>query len=294
MRVVYVARHGGHGNCDEDAIAYVLRSMGHEVICIPQQYGTKAVSEHCDMLLYHKWFDTRTISKHNGKAVRVAWHFDLLRPPGDRRLAISVARQANVSDLVFATDGDWINSKNLKYRNKVYWLPQGADERVVGAAVAEHCTYPLMFAGSNSLGQGRRDWLAEVVSRWDGKLMHLNRFYRRDLAYKIATTKVVLAPDSPGSNYYWSNRVYLMLGFGAFLLHPYYEGLASQYVENKEIVCYRSREEMHDKIAYFIEHESERKAIAAAGLERTKREHLYRHRVTKIMQLVEERLATGL
>jgi spore maturation protein CgeB len=114
-----------------------------------------------------------------------------------------------------------------------------------------------------------------------------NSLHQRELAEEISKCRIVVAPDSPVTDRYWSNRVYLMLGFGAFLLHPYCTDLAKEYVEGKELVFYRDRSDLHDKVAYFLAHPEERLAIAQAGYERTLRDHTYTKRCERLIELVQ-------
>ena len=57
MRIAYVARHGGHGNDDEGAVAYALTQLGHEVILVHEADALVAPSliPEADFLLFHKW-----------------------------------------------------------------------------------------------------------------------------------------------------------------------------------------------------------------------------------------------
>ena len=54
-------------------------------------------------------------------------------------------------------------------------------------------------------------------------------------------------------------------------------------MEGKEIACFETPEELREKIRYYLEHEDERLAIAAAGHERAQREHQAIHRLQRII-----------
>ena len=59
----------------------------------------------------------------------------------------------------------------------------------------------------------------------------------------------------PVTDLYWSNRVYILGGRGAFLLHPHSTGL------QQSIPClemFEDKESLHDKIAHFLENDKER------------------------------------
>jgi len=65
---------------------------------------------------------------------------------------------------------------------------------------------------------------------------------------------------------------------GAFYLTGWIEELALHYEIGKEIVCYRSREEMVDLCRYYLAHETERERIRRAGHERARRDHTWQRR----------------
>jgi spore maturation protein CgeB len=65
---------------------------------------------------------------------------------------------------------------------------------------------------------------------------------------------------------------------GAFYITEYQEDLAEFYEIGKEIVCYKSKEELLDKIKYYLRHDSEREQIAQAGYKRAQRDHTWQRR----------------
>jgi spore maturation protein CgeB len=62
------------------------------------------------------------------------------------------------------------------------------------------------------------------------------------------------------------------------------------YADRKEVVYYRSREELHGLIQEYRRAGDERRRIAEAGLARTAKEHTYQHRVATMMGVIKERL----
>ena len=69
---------------------------------------------------------------------------------------------------------------------------------------------------------------------------------------------------------------------GAFQLSGYAERLEKFFDIGKEIVCYRTIEELAEKARFYLDHEQERQAIAQAGHQRVLREHTYQHRFSKL------------
>ena len=299
MRVIYVGNHGsGHGD-DEGAIAHALAVLGHEIHLVAERHGKQCLRLPGQLLLFHKWFDPHTLAalenrRHDLR--RVFWWFDLVDHPDPTLRARCQARARWMRDVTprvdlgFLSDGDW---QARDRTGRLVWLTQGADERVAGFGEPPRGgpEHPILFAGIRHGGQGRQSFVDEMKERYGDRFRHVERgVYRRDLANLIAASQIVVAPDAPVTDLYWSCRAYTMLGSGAFLLHPYCRRLTGHYEHGKEIVYYRSREELHEQIAYYLERPALRREIAEAGLARTLREHLYRHRVEQLLQVVKERL----
>lgn len=79
-------------------------------------------------------------------------------------------------------------------------------------------------------------------------------------------------------------RVLEIMACQGFVLVNYQEDLAAEFEDGKELVMYRSLEEMVDKVRYYLEHEDERKAIARAGYEKVLREYNYAEKLRGILE----------
>lgn len=300
MRIIYVAKHDSGGNDDEGAVYHALLELGHDVQRVREIVGKKAYRLRGDMLLFHKWDDLQSIEKFAGFMPRVFWYFDLVQFP-DPSLrtrcaarAFWMQRMLQVVELGFCTDGDWAASNP-----KLVWLPQGADSRVTGYGdPSMKCTTcggrwigpPVLFTGTKRGGEGRNSFVDEVQARWGKLFRHiLGGIHGRSMANLIAGSKIVLAPDAPITDRYWSNRVYNTLGFGGFMLHPYCAELIRQYAPD-ELVTYRTRAELHELIGHYLKDDYARRAIMEAGYLRTMAQHTYRHRCEQLIAVAKERL----
>lgn len=81
-------------------------------------------------------------------------------------------------------------------------------------------------------------------------------------------------------------RAFEILGAGGFLLSNYQADFADCYVDGEDYISFGSKEDMLDKIEYYLLHEKERAEIAANGLRRTIEDHTYENRVTEILDIV--------
>lgn len=78
-----------------------------------------------------------------------------------------------------------------------------------------------------------------------------------------------------------------IMGAGGFLLTNYQPEIAEYFVDGEEVVMFVSKKDMMNKIAYYLEHEEERKRIAYNGWLKVQREFTYEKQVTKIFELNE-------
>jgi spore maturation protein CgeB len=75
-------------------------------------------------------------------------------------------------------------------------------------------------------------------------------------------------------------------GTGGFLLTTQTEGLTEYYTPGREIEIFTGRDELVDKIRYYLTHDQEREAIREAGYARTLREHTYARRFNDIFATI--------
>lgn len=73
---------------------------------------------------------------------------------------------------------------------------------------------------------------------------------------------------------------------GAFYLVGYQEELAEYYELGKEIVCYDDKQELLDKVSYYLNHEREAAQIRQAGLARARRDHTWENRFRQLFEVI--------
>lgn len=81
-------------------------------------------------------------------------------------------------------------------------------------------------------------------------------------------------------------RAFDILGAGGFLLTNYQADFEDCYVPGEDFVYYESKEDLLDKIGYYLAHEDERRAIAQNGFQKTADCHTYKHRVEEIIDCI--------
>lgn len=83
-------------------------------------------------------------------------------------------------------------------------------------------------------------------------------------------------------------RVWDVLGSGGFLLTNYQAEIPYYFTEGEELVCFDGLEDMREKVAYYLEHEEERKRIAENGYRKVKEHHTYVQRINEMLRIIEE------
>lgn len=299
LRIVYVAKHDSGRNDDEGAICHALAELGHQVQRIRESEGVSASCIQGDLLLFHSWRDWETLARLKGRIPLVFWYFDLVDYP-DPTLQSRNQRRRNWMrevlphvDLGFCTDGDWVARDSF---GKLTHLLQGADSRAAKLGTTQtsleaEAVPPILFTGTRHGGHQRASFVDEMTAVHGAAFHHIEEgIHGQPLAHLIARSQIVVAPDGPVTDRYWSNRVYQTLAFGGFLLHPYCEGLTEHYTPSREIVYYHAREELHEQIRFYLGRPHERQRIAAAGHARTLAEHTYTHRCRELVRFVQKRL----
>lgn len=291
MKIAYVAKHNSGGNDDEGAIGWALEQLGCEVQRFSEHDYNGTEFADCDFVLFHKWEASRTLKRTS--VPKVFWYFDLVNyadPTVQRRCETRMEwmrRTIPLIHLAFCTDGDWVEQDTS---GKLRWLPQGFDSRQSAAVCCRpEPTVPLLFTGGQKGGQDRWSQIQLLKERYGSRFTHITSgCYGPELAKVIAGHRCVIAPESPTTDLYWSNRVYNALGFGAYLLHPYCERLAGQYVDGKEIRFYRSREEAYHLIDTYS-HEVAA-PIQHRAIEATLTHHTYMVRCRTLLATILEEL----
>ena len=128
--------------------------------------------------------------------------------------------------------------------------------------------------------------LLSKVSRAYGGRFVWNETY----AKAVHLSKIFLARDAyPHIRLSMSARAFIALGLGAFYLTFPTDGIEEMFEPGVEIVTFDSPDDMIEKIRYYIEHDGERNAIAAAGKKRALAEHTYQNRFERMFEVIAER-----
>jgi hypothetical protein len=87
--------------------------------------------------------------------------------------------------------------------------------------------------------------------------------------------------------FYIRQRVYLVLGAGACYLVERHPEIARQFDDGREIVLWDDEDELCDRIAYFLAHDEERRAVGLAGHRRARAEYTTERLMSRMLREME-------
>ncbi len=288
MKIAYVANHGNGGTSDdtEGHIAHALRGLGHEVVEIFQTGSPAGIPHDADLLLFHHWYNVHLGFFEQLPMPKVCWYFDKVWNGRDvwlRQIAPLCAR-------VFLTDGTWALTAGIP---NLRVLRQGIGDRdpSLGTPRPDRWKAKIAFTGAN-YGE-RANWAKRLTERYGEAFQVIQGVHNRDLYDLAATVPIFVAPPFPADDFYWSNRIYLLLGSGAFLIHPRLAGLTDEYVEGTHYVAYGNDAELDAALDFYGSRPERRRAIAEAGYRQTHDAFSFTRRCQKLLSETPRRLNTG-
>ena len=214
----------------------------------------------------------------------------------ERRVPLIEMNPIFKAPIVFTTDGghdkEWKES-GVNHRLLRQGVYQG--EAKMGKKLDMKCTIGFVGEMNSRIWNFRESLVKYLIGKygndfiWVGQGASAGIYYGKELNDFLATMKVIVG-DSVLSPYYWSNRVYEMIGRGGFLIMPEIKGLDKEFEPYKHYVPYKPRnlDDLKEKIDYYLEHEEEREQIRKAGFEYCKKNYTYKHRVIKMLKVLEE------
>ena len=107
-------------------------------------------------------------------------------------------------------------------------------------------------------------------------------------SFIYAGTKINLNIALKGIEGGTTQRIMDIMGAGGFVLTNYCEETAELFEEDKEIVMFRTPEELIQKVDYYLEHEEEREQIARAGHEKAMNDYTYEKKIKRLLDWVTE------
>lgn len=286
----------------ENYVTYGLQQLGCKVLKVEEIQVKTAKSilgaalEHkVDFVLFSKAHFTESheavqLLKEYGIPT-AAWLFDLYFDVPfffGRRTLKSAAFK---TDVCFMTDGghkeEW---KANKVNHKL--LRQGihAPEALYGEKMPHA---EIVFIGSYSYPM-RTKIIGFLKDIYGSNFVHYGEGGNRrqirgmDLNNVLASVKIVVG-DSIPADFYWSNRIYEILGRGGFLLHPAVEGLYTEFIHGTHYIAYEygNLNDLKKLIDYYLIHDKEREKIKSSGHKLVKTKYTYTARCKELLKQID-------
>ena len=297
MKIIYL---GNFNNKESDAtekhIKFALEELGHEVIPIDEQkFLMRDILDikNPDMFLFHKGglsfgfpFESLLKILNYLTCKKVCWFFDKII--GDRENYIDII--SGYVDYVFVSDDTW--RRRHKYNN-MHCLRQGIGNEDAppvsgrGIPLPEY-QYDVVFTGNV---YPPRDLFVDILKEaYRDKFKVFNNVFGRNLYDLCASVKIIVAPPDPSDEFYWSSRIYMILGSGGFLVHPVLHGLKEEFQEGRHFAGYKGLREMKETIDYFLKPENEikRKTMKMSGWKHCIANFTYKDRMIEMLKAIGE------
>lgn len=323
MKILYVGNFAtGRGECwqicpNAEYIAYALKKNGYNIDCIHErEIDADLLLEKINRNVYdfvlteegrirNDFIPYGNDYKINGsfeivlnkcrqlKIPVVAWLTNIFFGLMGREHQLKV-NPIFKADIVFSTDGG--HQKEFKELGINHFiLRQGIHEPEAhfGTPQAD-VNAEIGFIGSVYKGfwNYRKQLLNFLNATYGNRFKHFGqdgRIRHEKLNNLIASLKIVIG-DSFKSDYYWSNRLYEMLGRGAFLIFPNIKGIEKEFTPYEHFIPYEFGDfkGIKEIIDYYLDKPEERKKIATAGLEHCRKYHTYEIRVKEMLKVLKE------
>ena len=202
------------------------------------------------------------------KSPKIAWYFDWIQGFASREPQYLEALKP--FDLTISTDG-WIDmyEKNGIERR---WLPHACDLRTY---------HPLTKTPGVAVGfighvyTPERQGLLNSLKRYD-----FRHYGNREECWgpkysQVCNSVKIMVGDNFRNDIqcYWSDRLYLSLGCGAFLMYPRVPGIEKFFKDGEHLILFDNVRDLHRKIDHYLKRPSERERISKNGAEEVRKNH---------------------
>jgi len=213
--------------------------------------------------------------------------------PPDRRV-MDFARK---SDAVFTTARGYVPTFHDAGVSQAHYLRTGCD-LTDHYPVASLATFEsdVAFVGG-ARGSDRIDLIKQLQTKCDLAYYgpgwkkaidvpaRMSEVYSDDYRRICSSAKIVIGIDTRDDlDLYFSNRTWLSLACGAFLLTRYVPGLEEYFNNHEHLVWYKTPEECLELIDYYLPREELRRQISRQASEYVREYHTFRHATAEMLE----------
>jgi spore maturation protein CgeB len=148
------------------------------------------------------------------------------------------------------------------------------------------CLQPILEF--NPLLVGDKGWRLTFPEAPSGVRLHAELSYYADLPFFYPLSDINFNCTSAQMKGAVNQRIFDVPAAGAFVLTDWREQMDDLFEPGKEVIFYRTPEEIPDLLNYYLARPEERQRIAAAARKRVLAEHTYAHRLQTIITRMRE------
>ena len=196
-----------------------------------------------------------------------------------------ICRQAKHYDFLFATQKEGVERLKEVLRREVYWIPLACDPEIHKNKTIEKI-YDVGFVGSyGGEKSSREETLLYVKSKF--KNSYIGNAPHEEMGRVYSASKIGI---NNSLNNDINMRIFEILSSGAMLLTSVVKGngFSELFNDGQDLVTYKTKEELVEKIEYYLLHDSEREAIAKRGYELAISKHTYKNRLESMFSIIKE------
>lgn len=157
----------------------------------------------------------------------------------------------------------------------------------------------IVFMGNNCGGFPLSSYRVEMVRRLQERYGEKFKVFGTNWAGNHAITsqqeeaamyrgcKVAINLSHFDYKRYSSDRIFRLMGAGAFCLSHRYQEIERDFEAGIHLDVWDSIEQLMEKIDYYLEHEGLRKAIAKAGYQYVHESHTWENRIAQLKQMID-------
>jgi spore maturation protein CgeB len=268
-------------------MANAFKNLGHKVICY--NYRTRLRVYYGDLSkLENDFIRTVTeVKKHEGidliifcktdglpvtahiRATEMCKTFYWFMDPITTAQVMFADMRASACTAASATCMEVVDYFRKYGQQNSYKINEGVDLELFKPISFEK-KHDVLFVGSQTQERmSHIDYLAKAGIRvkvfgdgWHGKFGAMHPIYNASLVSEINQAKIVLNVSRTNS---YSDRVTLSMASGAFVITSDVNEIHIDFISGKHLETFATREELYEKVTYYLKNEEERKKVAAQG-----------------------------
>ena len=191
-----------------------------------------------------------------------------------------IAHNGHAFDVVYGISKWDLDEYRKLNCQDVRWLPLACNPKVHRKLEGVTKLYDISFVGS--LYPERKALLERLSIQFN---VHYESAFGEAMVRIFNQSKIVLnVPVGGVTSGNLPHRVFEALACGSLLFTNAVPGLAELFTDREHLVCYDVGTALGELLAYYLEHEDEREAIAEAGRQEVLAKHTVRHRVERILK----------